>query len=156
MQENSQQKSSVISAQLNLPPCDQVGFVYRDIDSAVKAYEGIFGHFERMDPGVMRYQYRGREEDCELRLAFARSGDLEIELIGWVSGECPHKEFVDAGREGMMHLRFIVDKLEPKIKEAEAFGYHSIWDKRFADNLAVSYLERENDPLLLEFFERNT
>ena len=130
--------------------------MFRDIDAAVKAYESVFGKFERMDPGVMSYNYRGREEDCELRLAFAKSGDLEIEIIGWESGECPHKEFVDAGREGMMHLRFIVDNLEQKVKEAAQFGYRSIWDKRFAENLAVAYLERDNDPLLIEFFENNT
>lgn len=145
-----------IVKQLGLPPCDQVGLVYRDIDAAVAQYEGVFGPFERLDPGVMTFLYRGKEEDCELRIAFAKSGDLEIELIGWVSGGCPHKEFVDAGREGLMHLRFVVDKLEDKIKEAEQFGYRSIWEKRFADNLAVSYLERDNDPLIMEFFENNT
>jgi hypothetical protein len=148
-------KATEIQKQLCLSPCDQVGFVFRDIDAAVRTYEPVFGSFDRMDPGVMSFNYRGKQEDCELRIAFAKSGDLEIELIGWVSGECPHKEFVDAGREGMMHLRFLVDNLDQKIEEAANFGYHSIWDKRFAENLAVSYMERDNDPLLIEFFENN-
>lgn len=149
-------QDSEIRKQLSLAPCDQVGLVYRDIDEAVARYEGLFGPFERMDPGVMTYLYRGKEEDCELRIAFAKSGDLEIEIIGWVSGGCPHKEFVDAGKEGLMHLRFIVPKLEDKVKEAAEFGYRSIWEKRFADNLAVSYLERDDDPVLIEFFENGT
>lgn len=148
--------STEMAKRLGLPPCDQVGFVYRDIDAAIASYDGVFGPFDRLDPGVMTYNYRGKQEDCELRIAFAKSGNLEIELIGWVSGECPHKEFVEAGREGMMHLRFVVPRLEPSIERAAEFGYRSIWDKRFADNLAVSYLERDDDPLIIEFFENNT
>ena len=145
-----------IANKLGLPPCDQVGFVYKDIDAAVARYEGIFGPFTRLDPGVMTYNYRGKQEDCEIRVAFAKSGDLEIEFIGWVSGGCPHKEFLDSGREGLMHLRFVVDKLEDWVEKARKFDYHSYWDKRYADNLAVAYLESKDDPLILEFFENNT
>ncbi|MCP4842950.1 MAG: hypothetical protein GY887_14575, partial [Halieaceae bacterium] len=83
------------------------------------------------------------------------SGDVEIELIEWVSGGCPHKEFLDAGREGMHHLRFIVENLETTAAQAEAFGYQTIWSKRYGDGLAVAYLERDNDPLVLEFFENH-
>jgi hypothetical protein len=34
-----------------------------------------------------------------------------------------------------------------------AFGYSQIWYKRFGEGLAASYLEREGEPLILEFFE---
>lgn len=145
--------NETIREKLNLSACDQVGFVFKDIETAIARYEGVFGSFERMDPGEMVFQYRGKEEKCELQLAFAKSGDLEIELIGWVSGGCPHKEFIDAGREGMMHLRFLVDQLDSSVKEAEKLGYNSIWSKRWNDKLAVAYLEHKDDPLVLEFFE---
>ena len=78
---------------------------------------------------------------------------MEIELIEWVSGGCPHKEFLDAGREGMHHLRFIVDDLETQVEAALAVGYEAIWRKRFGEGLAVAYLERSGDPLVIEFFE---
>ena len=90
-----------------------------------------------------------------MKLAFGKSGDVEIELIQWVRGGCPHKEFIDAGREGMHHLRFRIDNLEEKVAEAEAFGYASIWSTRYGEGLAVAYLERENDPVLIEFFENH-
>jgi len=144
-----------IRKQLNLPDLNQVGFVVRDLEAALALYAPIFGPFSTMDPGPMTYDYRGREEECEMRLAFGSSGDVEIELIEWVAGGCPHKEFLDAGREGMHHLRFIVENLETTAAQAEAFGYHAIWSKRYGDGLAVAYLERDNDPLVLEFFENH-
>jgi methylmalonyl-CoA/ethylmalonyl-CoA epimerase len=142
-----------IREKLNLPPIDQVGFVVRDMDAALKLYEPLFGPFSTMDSGEFEYDYRGEKDVSSLKLAFGRSGEVEIELIQWVSGRTPHKEFIDAGREGMHHLRFRVDNLDEKVTEAQALGYHSIWQTRYGEGLAVAYLEREGDPLLLEFFE---
>ena len=53
-------------------------------------------------------------------MAFGRSGPLEIELIQPVSGEGPHQEFLDAGNEGMHHVRFRVDDLDARVAELEA------------------------------------
>ena len=88
---------------------------------------------------------------------FLRNGPVTpggaLELIEWISGGTPHKEFLDAGHEGMHHLRFVVDNLEAKVAEVEAAGYRQIWYKRFAEGLAASYLERDGDPLILELYE---
>ncbi len=144
-----------IRKQLDLPDLDQVGFVVRDMEQALALYEPLFGPFSTMDPGPMSYDYRGEQEECDMRLAFGSSGDVEIELIEWISGGCPHKEFLDAGREGMHHLRFIVEDLEASVAAAAAIGYASIWGKRYGEGLAVAYLERQGDPLVIEFFENH-
>lgn len=140
---------------LGLGNLDQVGFVVTDLEQAVALYEPLFGAFERMDAEDMEWIYRGRPETSSLKIAFARSGDVEVELIQWVSGETPHKEFIDAGREGMHHLRFRVEDMDAKIAEAESQGYRPIWQKRFTDGLAAVYLERDGDPLILELFENH-
>jgi catechol 2,3-dioxygenase-like lactoylglutathione lyase family enzyme len=147
--------SGDIVRQLNLPDLDQVGFVVRDLEQALALYEPLFGPFSRMDPGPMVYDYRGAQEECTMRLAFGSSGDVEIELIEWIDGGCPHKEFLDAGREGMHHLRFIVEDLDATVAEARLFGYEAIWAKRYGAGLAVAYMERAGDPLLIEFFENH-
>ena len=144
-----------IREKLDLPDLNQVGFVVRSMEQALALYEPLFGPFSTMDPGPMSYNYRGAEEECDMRLAFGKSGDVEIELIEWVSGGCPHKEFLDAGGEGMHHLRFIVQDLNSKVAEAEALGYEAIWGKRYGEGLAVAYLERASDPLVIELFENH-
>jgi len=144
-----------IRERLNLPDLDQVGFVVRDMERALSLYEPLFGPFSTMNPGPMTYAYRGRQEECDMRLAFGRSGPVEIELIEWVAGGCPHKEFLDAGREGMHHLRFIVENLESAVTDARALGYENIWTKRYRAGLAVAYLERAGDSLLIEFLENH-
>jgi len=140
---------------LDLPQMDQVGFVVKDLDAAVTLYEPMFGPFSIMDVGPMTYNYRGAEEECDMRIAFGRSGDVEIELIQWLRGGCPHKESIEAGREGMHHLRFRIQDLDKKVAEAEALGYRAVWGKRYSEDMAVAYLERDGDPLWLELFENN-
>lgn len=143
-----------LQSALNLPPIDQIGFVVKDLAQAIKAYEPLFGPFTTMDPGEMVFDYRGVPTASEIRLAFGRSGDVEIELIEWVSGGTPHKEFLDAGREGMQHVRFIVDDIDLSIAQARLLDYHAIWYKCFSPGLAAAYLERIGDPLVIEFFQR--
>ena len=143
-----------LQSALNLPPIDQIGFVVKDLAQAIKAYEPLFGPFTTMDPGEMVFDYRGVPTASEIRLAFGRSGDVEIELIEWVSGGTPHKEFLDAGREGMQHVRFIVDDIDLSIAQAKLLDYHAIWYKCFSPGLAAAYLERIGDPLVIEFFQR--
>jgi catechol 2,3-dioxygenase-like lactoylglutathione lyase family enzyme len=144
-----------LAQQLNLPPVNQVGFVVRDLQQAIRQYEPLFGEFVEMDAPDMEWEYRGEPAVSSLKLAMAQSGEVEIELIEWVAGDTPHKEFLDAGREGLHHLRFIVDNVDDKMREAEALGYKAIWYKRFAEGLAAVYLEREGDPLVIEFFENH-
>ena len=140
---------------LGLGDVNQIGFVVKDLDQAIAHYAPLFGEFSVMDAPDMEWNYRGRPETSSLKLAFGRSGDVEIELIEWVAGESPHKEFLDAGHEGLHHLRFIVDKLEEKVEAATAIGYRQIWYKRFGEGLAASYLERDGDPVILELFENH-
>lgn len=147
--------SSDLRSTLGLPAMDQVGFVVRDLEASLALYEPMFGPFTTMDPGPMEYDYRGQQEVCEMRLAFGKSGSVEIELIEWVSGGCPHKEFLDAGREGMHHLRFVVEDLQASVEKSESIGYESIWQKRYGEGLAVAYLERAGDPLIIELFENH-
>ena len=144
-----------IEKALNLSPLDQIGFVVKDIEASIKLYDPLFGLFSMMEPDEMIYLYRGVEEPCKMRLAFGKTGNIEIELIELISGKSPHKEFLDAGREGIHHIRFIVDDLDKSVTAAKKLKFQPIWTRKFAEGLAVAYLERNNDPLLIEFFENH-
>jgi len=142
---------SAIRQLMDLPPTDQVGFVVPDMEAALRLYEPMFGAFTQMDTPLQGALLRGQPEDCELRLAFAKSGDLEIELIQPLSGKSPHQEFVDAGGNGMHHLRFRVVDHDAMVAKALACGWEQTWCMRMGDDIAFSYLSRPEDTLFIEF-----
>lgn len=146
--------SEELQRKLELPAIDQLGLVVPDMDAALAHYEPLFGPFELAEYSIEKATYRGEEHDCRMKLAFGRSGELEVELIELVEGRSAHSEFIEAGGNGMHHVRFrIADDIDSKIEEAAALGYECIWYKRMAEQLAFAYLQREGDPLVIEFLQ---
>ena len=101
---------------VELPPIDQVGYVVRDLDATVARYEHalrpLHASWSRRSPACSTAASR---PTCTLRIAFGSTGNLEIEFIEVVSGASPHKEFVDAGREGIHHIRYRVPDCDATI-----------------------------------------
>ena len=145
--------SNELQEQLDLPPIDQIGFVVPDMDAAIKLYEPLFGPFSMMDSPIEGANLRGKIKDCHLLLAFGKSGDMEIELIAPVSGESPHQEFIDAGGNGMHHLRYRVSDHDAKVKAAASIGFETIWTMRMGEDIAFTYMQRDGDPLIIEFLQ---
>lgn len=140
-------------AQIGLPPADQIGFVVRDLDRAMELYGPLFGPFGTMDGSVQQADYRGRREDVQLRIAFGHSGTMEMEFIEWVDGHSPHREFIERGREGMHHIRFRVEDTDAWIVRLRELDYEPIWYKRWSADTVFAYLERAQDPTLLELLQ---
>ncbi|HEB91013.1 MAG TPA: hypothetical protein ENI85_15670 [Deltaproteobacteria bacterium] len=140
---------------LDLPPCCQVGFVVPDLQEAISRYEPLFGGFKIVEYGrIEGARFRGVPSPYEIRMGIGYSGDLELELIEWVSGETPHKEFLEAGRSGLHHLSFNVEDLDGVVERAGRLGYEPIWYHAMADEIKYAYLERASDPLLIELTQR--
>ena len=140
---------------LDLPACCQVGFVVPDLEVAISLYEPLFGSFEIVEYGrIEGALYRGQPAPYEIRMGIGYSGELELELIEWVSGDTPHKEFIDAGRSGMHHLSFAVKDLDAVIRRGRGLGYEPIWYHAMSDEIKYAYLERVGDPLLVEITQR--
>ena len=65
---------------------------------------------------------------------------------------------LDVGREGVQHIRFVVDELEAWIARAAAVGYRPVWSGSYPASLAAPplgwcYLARDGDPLMIEFVQ---
>ena len=147
------QEDPLAPESLGLPPIDQVGFVVKSLADSEQRYGALFGPWTRMNGSVQGARFRGRVCDVKLALLFGHSGDLEIEFIEWQGGESPHSEFIQAGREGMHHLRYRVDDTDGWIEKLSSIGYHPIWYKKLTDDIVFAYLEREGDPLLIELLQ---
>ena len=87
-------------------PIRQNGYVVRDLDAAIETWLGLgVGPWITLGPMEQAMVYRGEPTTPTITLAFANSGDLQIELIHQ-TGDAPtaYKEFLDGGREGFHHL----------------------------------------------------
>lgn len=143
---------------LGLPPVDQICLIVRDLDAALALYEPFFGPFIVMRNGPFPCVYRGEAAVTELAVAFGRSGALEIELVEWISGPSPHRDFIAAGREGVQHVRHVVDSIGEWTERLATLGHAPVWSGNYpasdaAPPIAWCYFERPGDPLMIELVE---
>ena len=135
----------------------QHALVVRDLDAAQRACTDTLGcgEFATLPPASLPYRYRGEDVECALAIAFARSGNVQVELIQPVSGRGLHEEFLTAHGPGVHHLGFMVDRLDDALAAADAAGYADAMSGQFGslrfayvdtfDALGV-YLELVEDP----------
>jgi methylmalonyl-CoA/ethylmalonyl-CoA epimerase len=144
--------SESVTGELGLPPIDQVSYVVEDVDRALERFEPLFGPFNVIESTLEGTLYRGRKADVTLKIAFGRSGGIEIELIEVVAGESPHKEFLEAHGEGQHHVRCVVPALEPVVERAERLGFESIWSHQMPA-LGLRWVYIEHQGTVIELLE---
>lgn len=131
---------------VKLPPVEQIGIVVADIDKAVEYYSSVFGWgpFQVVEYETKGMTHRGKKGDCRLRLAFAHSGPIEIELIQVLEGETPHSEFLREKGEGLQHLRFHVDDLEGMLAELAKEGIEPVFHHSYPEfGISFAYLNTD-------------
>lgn len=139
-------QGSLTVPDLGLPPIDQIGFVVRDFDVARTAYSRLFGPCEERVVSVSAVCYRGRPADSRFRVAFFRSGPIELEVIAILEGESIHSEFLGAGREGLEHVRFPVLDVDATVARLQAVGYRPVYGARVPGLYDFEYLEHNEHP----------
>jgi hypothetical protein len=103
-------------------PCEfvQIGIVVKDLDRTVKMLSEIFGMgpfrmitYPPGGPEEAGLTLRGEPAQFSHRLAFANLGPIELEIVQPLTGESTLTEFLDEHGEGIQHIRFNVDELQP-------------------------------------------
>jgi hypothetical protein len=104
-------------------PIRQNGYVVHDLDAAIAQWLALgIGPWITLGPMEQGMVFRGEPTTCTITLAFANSGDLQIELIHQ-TGDAPtaYLEFLASGREGFHHLAWWAedfDAVEAAVAEA--------------------------------------
>lgn len=134
----------------------QQAYVVTDIKAAKAALRQSFGcgrffEFQTTTPWYLR----GREVQCDLSMAFGRSGNLQLELIQPLQGEGIHFDMIAARGPGLHHLGFFVDDIDGLCAAAADDGFPTVmWsgigNARYCyldtlDTLGL-YLELIHDP----------
>ena len=151
----NQTPARTVAERFGLGAVDQVSFVVRDIDRSLPAYEALFGPFNIVIANPKDVYYRGETVSPTLKLGFARSGDLEIELVEIMEGSFVHAEHLARHGEGLQHVRFTVPDLEAKRALMEGSGYTTVVLGR-GPKSKFAYLEAPDElgHSMIELYER--
>ena len=90
-----------------------VGIAVRSIEEALPAFRDGLG-FALLDTVTL--------ESMQLRIAFLRAGESELELLEPTSPDSTVARFLDRRGEGIHHVSFYVQDIEQALAEAEAAG----------------------------------
>jgi len=120
----------------------QQAFVVADLGRAQQAMTAGLGTAPcvTLPPAMLGYRYRGRDVECSLALGFARSGNVQIELLQPVAGEGIHAEFLAEHGPGAHHLGFMVDRLDDEVSRANGWGFPEVMAGAFG-NLRFAYVD---------------
>jgi hypothetical protein len=99
-----------------LGPIRQVSYVVRDVAAAMAHWTNVLGvgpFFYFDEAPVVDFSYRGAPTAAKLRVAFANSGSMQIELTQPLD-EHPSifNDFRRAGLEGHQHIAFWTQELD--------------------------------------------
>ena len=102
-------------AMFRLPKIYQLGYVVADVEKVAKHYEAAFGIGPFVGPVVVPMKkavFNGRTVSTKIKTVFAKSGDIQIELIQPLDGDNPYTEFLAKKGDGIHHLGFKVDDID--------------------------------------------
>jgi hypothetical protein len=120
--------------ELQLPPPSQVCIVVEDLKQAAGRFEKRYGIGPFVYP-VIKYSnitYRGQPSAGYWEMAFARWGELELELACPVSPPSIYQDFLNKNGEGFHHFGFDIKGLDSYLSRATALGIPVLMSGRTA------------------------
>jgi len=127
---------------------DHIGIAVKDINEAIKLYEGLLG-LKVTDTEVV--------EEQKVKVAFFPTGDSEVELLQSTTPDGPIARYIEKNGEGIQHIAFRVDNLEEKLEELKSKGVRLIDEKprRGAGGAMIAFLHPKSTfGTLIELCER--
>ena len=127
---------------------DHIGVAVKNLENSLHLFKDILG-----------MQYSGEEvvEEQNVKVAFLPIGESEIELLESTSPNGNIARYIEKKGEGIHHIAFEVDDLEPMLEELQQKGIRLI-DKepRYgAGGTRIAFLHPKNtNGILVELCER--
>jgi methylmalonyl-CoA/ethylmalonyl-CoA epimerase len=94
-----------------------LGLAVKDLDAAVRLYEGVFG---------LEVEHRWVAEADQMEAASFRVGDIEIELMQPLTPDSPVGRFIARRGEGIHHVAYKVDDVAEALARARSSGIETI------------------------------
>ncbi len=114
---------------------NHVAVVVRDAEATARRYWeqlgiGPWTFFTYGSPHMTEGTYLGRPQEYRMRLAFAMTGGLLLEIIQPLLGPSIYEDFLAQRGEGLHHIGLPVKSLDAAAPQLEACGYRAIMGGR--------------------------
>ena len=123
-----------------------VGVVVKNIDEAVEYFQGLgIGPFEPSNLVHIDRKMYGKPVPADVKniIKATKMGPIGIELIQPVSGESPHKRFLESRGEGINHLAFVVDDIEEAISIMLEAGFKLLSSSKNQGGGGMAYFDTD-------------
>jgi len=130
----------------------QVALVVRNLEDTIQKLRSLWkvGPFEIRESDNPGGIVHGRKAHIKARLAFAKAGPIDLELIEPVEGENIYWEFLQTKGEGVHHLKIPVQDFESELARIKGKGIGVL---QSADSPRVSYAYLDTEKTLGVIFE---
>jgi catechol 2,3-dioxygenase-like lactoylglutathione lyase family enzyme len=134
----------------------QVGVVVRDVEKTIKRLTALgIGPFQQMVlPPEREEWFRDKRMYADFKIYGARIGDIQIELIQPLSGDSPHKEFLETKGEGIQHVMFAVDDFDKEVARLTKKGASILLRAKFPGGRGVAYLDLGVGNIIFELVQK--
>jgi len=136
----------------------QIGYIVRDFDQALTNWVQLgVGPWYVLRGITQTGRYRGEPCTVTLTLAFANSGDLQIEVIHQDDDTLSiYREFTDSGGDGFHQLAFWADDYDAALTAGRDAGWPVVWSSEDAASVRFAYFEPPAGPAtIIELMEIN-
>ena len=129
-------------------PVRQMGYVVTDLDQAMTGWlELVVGPWFVMRGVALQADYRGEPCETTLSLAFANSGEMQIELIQQTAATPSiFTEFLAARGPGLHQLAYWTTDFAATMYEVEKAGWPVVWSGGEGYGVRFAYVEPPNAP----------
>ncbi len=141
---------------VQLPPVSHVALVVKDIEKTAEYYTSTLGigPLEAQEVALDGVIFHGRPVKTRFKVASARSGQVEIEMIQPVEGDSPYAEFLNSKGEGLHHLAFDVDDLDSIAAEWAKEGIKPFFSQEFPGVAKFAYFNTDRlGGVVVELFQ---
>jgi catechol 2,3-dioxygenase-like lactoylglutathione lyase family enzyme len=124
-------------------PIRQIGYVVRDLDATIAQWVAMgIGPFYVVRNHTQQVNYRGQMIEVTLSIAFANSGDMQVELIHQ-HGDTPSifTEFLADRGEGFHQFAWWVTDFDDAVAAAAAAGWPVVWSGGADTATRFAYVE---------------
>ncbi len=123
----------------------QVCVVVGDVEKSVERYWKVFGIgpwqiYAFQPPDLFDTMLHGKPESYSMRIASARIGNIEWELIQPLGGRSTYREFLDENGEGLHHVGVVVEDFDKTIAACKEQGIGTLMTGRFRES-SFAYLD---------------